>query len=136
MNNKIGQSRMTVIAIAITTLTVFILMTNSSASGDTIERGNAFAAAGMLSSSGLVFGNDRIEVHHVVVKAHSKLDLKFKGGSIVVLTDFPFRVDLPLTGSTTTQLSAGDVIRIPAGEYPIENSSEKNLEFLSVELGK
>ena len=139
MNKKIRQSQTTVIAIIITTLAMFTLMTYSSAAqlpkGEVGTFGAAIETSGLLSSD-LVFENDRIEVHHIVVKPHSSLQLKFKGGSVVVLRDFPFGVDLPLTGSTTTQFSAGDVIRIPAGEYPLENSSEKALEFLSIELPK
>jgi hypothetical protein len=87
------------------------------------------------SKSGLVFENELVRVRHVTVGAHQKEELRLEGSYIIMLQDFPFEVEIPLQPTPIeSQFQRGDFVRLEAGLYPIENPTNRTLEFLSIEL--
>jgi mannose-6-phosphate isomerase-like protein (cupin superfamily) len=41
---------------------------------------------------------------------------------------------IPLSGELDAELKVGDVIRVPPGDYVLENPTTKPLDFLSIEV--
>ncbi|PWT92994.1 MAG: hypothetical protein C5B55_05305 [Blastocatellia bacterium] len=82
----------------------------------------------------IVFQSENITVRRITISPGSSgYHFRHPGGSIIFLSECPFRISIPLGAELDAEFQLGAVIPIPAGDYVLENHSSKALEFLSIE---
>jgi len=82
----------------------------------------------------LVFESGSIAVRHITIQPYAApFHYRHPGGSIILLQEFSMTMPIPLGEVLDGQLKVGDVIRVPAGDYVLENPTTKPLDFLSIE---
>jgi len=86
-------------------------------------------------TNAVVFETEAIVVRRITVSPNSTgYHYRHPGGSIVLLSEYSYPIPIPLSEELKVELKAGDVIRVPSGDYVLENPSLKPLDFLSIEM--
>jgi quercetin dioxygenase-like cupin family protein len=86
-------------------------------------------------SSAVVFESEAITVRRITIGPNSTgYRYRHPGGSIILLGEYSYKIAIPLSGELDAELKVGDVIRVPPGDYVLENPTTKPLDFLSIEV--
>ena len=87
------------------------------------------------ASNAVVLESEAITVRRITVGPNSSgYHYHHPGGSIILLGEYPYTIPIPLSGELDAELKVGDVIRVPPGDYVLENPTVKPLDFLSIEV--
>ena len=85
----------------------------------------------------VVFESETITVRRITIKPNSSgYHYKHPGGSIILLSEYSFKIPIPLSEELDAKLKVGDVIQIEAGDYVLDNPTSTPLDFLSIEKKK
>jgi hypothetical protein len=86
-------------------------------------------------TSAVVFETEATIVRRITVSPNSTgYHYRHPGGSIVLLSEYSYPIPLPLSEELKVELKVGDAIRVPSGDYVLENPTMKPLDFLSIEM--
>ena len=139
------QSRTQLLAkrltVALTLLVMFgpgsIITTAQSFNRDSVSASTANSEAADRDANAVVFESDAITVRRITIKPNSTgYHYSHPGGSIILLSEYSFKLPIPLSGELDAKLKVGDVIPIEAGDYVFENPTSRSLDFLSIEKKK
>jgi mannose-6-phosphate isomerase-like protein (cupin superfamily) len=86
-------------------------------------------------SNAVVLESEAITVRRITISPNStEYHYHHPGGSIILLGEYSYTIPIPLSGELDAELRVGDVIRVPPGDYVLENPTVKPLDFLSIEV--
>ena len=104
---------------------------------DSVSASTANSEAADRDANAVVFETDAISVRRITIKPNSTgYHYRHPGGSIILLSEYSFKLPIPLSGELDAKLKVGDVIPVEAGDYVLENPTSKFLDFLSIEKKK